>query len=224
MRHDEQQQRFRSGLEAIPVFEEASSVSVQVEILRESYDELLRVVEANEWGMDEGLTTMLLSGLGLQKGLVHLNEVNGMVARGEAHSGQRVDEIVQELAAYHSMYSVMKFKAFKLYKLNQVLEFNNSGLRAQEEMWHEWAERMRTERDELSSELMRLRALLSEFKLDWEESGAPPLPPGVFASLKVKEMESQPPVEEEPEIIVQVPEPIEVRLSFWARMKRFFGG
>src|SRR6266568_7680804 len=86
----------RQGLEPIRVFEEASSMSVQVEILKEQLDEIVRVIEANEWEMGEGLTTILLSGLGLQKGRVHLDEVNGMVARGEAHADQRVDAIVQE--------------------------------------------------------------------------------------------------------------------------------
>ncbi len=217
--------RQRSGLESIPVFDVASAVTVPVEILKENYDELLRIIEANEWSLDEGLTTVLLAGLGLQKGLLHLSEVNGMVARGDAHSGKRVDDIVQELAAYHSMYSVMKFKAFKLYKLNQVLEFNNSGLRAQEDMWQEWADRMRSERETLNAELVRMRALLSEFKLDWEDSGGPPLPPGVFASLKIKEMESQPPPEEEIAPVASPdPGPAEEKMSFWARLKKLFGG
>jgi len=201
-------------------------MSVQVEILKEQLDEVVRVIEANEWEMGEGLTTILLSGLGLQKGRVHLDEVNGMVARGEAHADQRVDAIVQELAAYHSMYSVMKFKAFKLYKLNQVMEFNNAGLRAQEEMWQEWADRMRGERDELNAELLRLRSLLSEFKLDWDDSGAPPLPLGLLASPTVKEIESLPPVEEESEIPQQTPatQAVEEKPSLWARVKKLFGG
>jgi len=217
--------KFKSALEPIPALDAAASVILQIEILKESYDEIARVVEANEWDMDEGLTTMLLSGLGLQKGLVHLDAVNGIIARGEAHASQRVDDIVQELAAYHSMYSVMKFKAFKLYKLNQVLEFNNAGLRAQDMMWQEWADRMRAERDELNAELVRLRTFLSEFKLDWEELGAPPLPPGLFASLKVKEMESLPPAEEEAEPPQEMAweEPVEETESIWARVKKLFG-
>jgi hypothetical protein len=212
----------KSSLESIPVFEAASAVTVQVEILKENYDELVRLIEANEWEEEEGLTTIFLAGLGMQKGLLHLGEVNDLATHGQAHASQRVDDIVQELAAYHSMYSVMKFKAFKLYKLNQVLEFNNAGLRAQEDMWQEWAERMRREREGLNAELIRLRALLSEFKLDWEDSGAPPLPPGVFASLKVKELERQLPEEEI--LPFEFPDPPEEKPSFWVRLKRLFGG
>src|SRR4051812_35449745 len=214
----------RSGLEKIPVLEEASSVVVQVELLKENYDEILRVIEANEWELEEGLNTMLLSGLGLQRGTVLLDQVNDMAAHGDAHASKRVDDIVRELAAYHSMYSVMKFKAFKLYKLNQTLAFNNSGLRAQEVMWQEWAERMRNERDQLNSELLRMRSLLSEFKLDWEESGAPPLPPGVFGSLKVKELENRPPDEDDPERPPESASQQEKTTSFLSRLRRFFGG
>jgi hypothetical protein len=210
--------RQRSSIEPVPVFDAASSVRVDIEILQESYAELLRIIEANEWTLDEGLTTVFLAGIGMQKGLVYLDEVNDLAAHGDAHASKRVDDIVQELAAYHSMYSVMKFKAFKQYKLNQALEFNNAGLRAQEIMWQEWAERMRRERDTLNAELVRLRSLLSEFKLDWEESGAPPLPPGVFASLKVKELESQPPPPETERPVVQETP------SLMARLKKLLGG
>jgi hypothetical protein len=219
-----QESGWQSRLEPMPVFDAASTVNVTVELLKESYDELVRIIEANEWSLDEGLTTVLLAGLGLQKGLLHLDEVNGMVARGDAHASKRVDEIVQELAAYHSMYSVMKFKAFKLYKLNQTLEFNNAGLRAQEEMWHEWADRMRQERDSLNAELARMRALLSEFKLDWEDSGGPPLPPGIFASLKMRELASQLPTEEEPPVRLLEPAKAEEAPSFLERLKKLFGG
>jgi hypothetical protein len=62
----------------------------------------------------------------------------------------------------------MKFKAFKLYKTNQVLEFNVSGLRATERMWEGWADRMRREHAELQAECIRLRSLMSEFSLDWD--------------------------------------------------------
>jgi hypothetical protein len=211
-----------SRLEPMPVFEEASPVTLTIEVLKENYDELLRIIEANEWSLDEGLTTVFLAGLGLQKGLVHLDEVNGMAARGDAHAGKRVDEIVQELAAYHSMYSVMKFKAFKLYKRNQVLEFNNSGLRAQEVMWNEWADRMRQERESLNVELARMRALLSEFKLDWDESGAPPLPPGAFASLRVQKMQSRAPAGEERPVPLLEAAQTEDRPSLRAWLRKHF--
>jgi len=215
---------WQSRLEPMPMFEEASQVTLNVELLKENYDELLRIIEANEWSLDEGLTTVLLAGLGMQKGLMHLSEVNGMAARGDAHAGKRIDDVVQELAAYHSMYSVMKFKAFKLYKMNQALEFNNSGLRAQEEMWQEWADRMRQERESLNAELARMRALLSEFKLDWDESGEPPLPPGIFASLKMRAMQSQPPPEEEQPAPLPEFTQAEEQPSIWARFKKLFGG
>jgi hypothetical protein len=37
-------------------------------------------------------------------------------------------------------------------------------------------------------------------------------------------MENQPPIEEEPELPVVEPQPSEESISFWARIKRLFGG
>src|SRR5690348_379741 len=82
---------WQSRLEPMPVFEEASSVTLSVELLKENYDELLSIIEANEWSLDEGLTTVLLAGLGMQKGQLHLDDVNAMAVRGDAHASKRID-------------------------------------------------------------------------------------------------------------------------------------
>jgi hypothetical protein len=92
---------------------------------------------------------------------LQVEQINRSQDAGELAS--RVDSLVQDLASYHSMYAVMKFKAFKMYKLNQTLEFNVAGLRATERMWEEWAERMRKEQSELRTEVLRLRSVMSEF-------------------------------------------------------------
>jgi hypothetical protein len=200
------------------MLDEAQTMSVSVEILKEHYDEILRVLETNEWDLDEGVRTLLLTGLGYQNGRLNLQQIEGLADRGHGAAVQRVDDIVRELAAYQSMYSVLKFKAFKLYRLNKVLEFNNSGLRAQEDMWLEWAERMRTASEALRVEVIRLRALLSEFKLDWDNAGGPPLPSGVQAAIDHVEA---PRPEENVKEAVNEPE---VPPGIWQRLRRLLGG
>jgi len=159
----------RHGLEPVPEFDRAESVTVQIEILKESYDKLKDVIVANEWEQEEGLRTVLLNGLGYLESDLQVKGINeAAFAANQAEAAKRMDTLVKDLAAYHSMYSVMKYKAFKYYKVNQVLEFNISGLRATERMWEGWAERTRRQQAELQAENLRLRALMSEFKLDWD--------------------------------------------------------
>jgi len=167
----------RHGLELVPEFDRAESVTVQIEILKESYDKLKDVIVANEWEQEEGLRTVLLNGLGYLESDLQVKRINeAAFAANQAEAAKRMDTLVKDLAAYHSMYSVMKYKAFKYYKVNQVLEFNISGLRATERMWEGWAERTRRQQAELQAENLRLRALMSEFKLDWDTGGGQEAP------------------------------------------------
>lgn len=216
---------WRPGLEPIPLFDEASSVKLEVEILEESYRELVSLMKSNEWGTDEGLRTVFLAGLGFEIGQRHLNAIAALSDRATPALTERVDVMVNELASYHSMYSVLKFKAFKQYKLNQVLEFNISGLRAQEELWQEWAARMRRDKEELQTEVMRLRSILAEFKLDWDKSGAPPLPPGLAAAAKdPHSARAETPLSDrsaEPEEVW--PASVSQKRGFWAQLRRFLG-
>jgi hypothetical protein len=158
--------RPRPGLEPVPILDAAESVTLQIEILKESYDEMVRVMGENEWDSEEGLRTLLLTGLGYQDARLRLGLIADRNAMGDPSGSEHLDRLVNDLAAYHAMYSVMKFKAFKLYKVNQVLDFNVAGLRATERMWEGWADVMRRRQADLQAEIERLRAQLSEFEID----------------------------------------------------------
>ncbi|HVG00662.1 MAG TPA: hypothetical protein VND68_12555 [Chloroflexia bacterium] len=151
----------RPRVEPIPVLDAAEQVTVQIDLLREQYESIRRLSQANGWKEQEGLLTVLMSGVGYLDATLQVEGINRSEDEGEL--ARRVDSLVQDLASYHSMYAVMKFKAFKMYKLNQTLEFNVAGLRATERMWEEWAERMRREQTELRTEVLRLRSVMSEF-------------------------------------------------------------
>jgi len=205
-------------VEKIPVLDEADSATVQIDLLKEHYQELLTVIEANEWAEDEGFRTVLLSGLGYLSAKAKLDEVNRLATSGDPEAAKKMETMVKELAAYHSMYSVMKFKAFKLYKVNQVLEFNVSGLRATERMWEGWADRMRRQHAEQQSELLRLRSLMSEFKLDWDPAAS---------EGPIRDAEPEPAQEPLEEVATQgqPQSPASVTpLSFWGRLKWLLTG
>ncbi len=216
----------QSALERVPLLDAASAVTVSVQILKESHEENLGIARESGYSEDDAVRLVLLSGLGYESGRLHLDALNHSANLGTELSAARVEAIVNELAGYHSMYSVLKYKTFKLYKQNQRLEFNNAGLRAQEQMWQEWSDRMRRERESLRDEVLRLKSLLSEFSLNWEASGGPPLPQAVLDAAKMpKEAEPQPEPEPEPEFPPDeeyfAPED-EVPRGLWWRLVRFF--
>jgi hypothetical protein len=151
----------RPRVEPVPVLDAAEQVTVQIDLLREQFATLQRLCKAHGWKEQEGLLTVLMAGMGYLDASLQVDSINQITDSDELI--HRVNSLVQELASYHSMYAVMKFKAFKMYKLNQTLEFNVAGLRATETMWEEWAERMRKEQSELKTEVLRLRAVMSEF-------------------------------------------------------------
>lgn len=211
----------RPGVERIPAFDSASSVTVQIDVMNETYDELRRVIMDNEWEPEEGMRTVLLTGLGFLEARERLGTLNRAASTGNVDTHEQVDALVNDLARYHQQYSVMKFKAFKLYKLNQVMEFNISGLRETERMWETWAARMRRQHSELQTEVIRLRSLMSEFKIDWDS----PLSREAEAGLRPAEPpapELTPPPAPAPAPSDFVPDP-QARSSLWSRFRRLLG-
>lgn len=214
----------RPGIDSIPAFDAASSVTVQIDVLKETYDELLRVILDNEWEPEEGMRSVLLAGIGYLDATERIGKINRAAATGNIDTHEQIEALVNDLAQYHQQYSVMKFKAYKLYKLTQVMEFNISGLRETERMWETWAARMRRQHSELQSEVIRLRALMSEFKIDWDI----PLSKEVEAGLRPDPL---PAAEPEPEIPalpqrildLDLPPAVQPAPSLWARIKRFLG-
>ena len=211
---------FRSVVDPVPILDGAESIRVEVDILKESYERILDLLQQEELDHDEGLRTVLLSGLGYMDGNLQLGSINRAVAGGNEEEARRIEGLVQDLASYHSMYSVLKYKTFKLYKLSQKLGLNVAGLRAAEDMWAEWAERMRRERAEMQLEILKLRALISEFNLDVE------LPPTSVRRFPPSEADTveEPAIEPEPPLPSVVQSETTPRPSFWTRLRRIFGG
>ncbi len=93
-------------------------------------------------------------------------------------------------------------------------------------MWEAWAARMRKQHSELQTEVIRLRSLMSEFRLDWDA----PLSREVEAGL-LPAVASEPEVEPSPPAPLPALEPPILMyredtrpLSLWERIKRYFMG
>lgn len=204
----------RRVVEPIAMLDGAESVQLSIEILRETYDEILEVMRQNDLDDEEGLRTVLLNGLGYMDASIRLGRINDAGAESKERD-ELVQGLVQDLATYHSMYSVLKFKTFKLYKLAQKLEFNVAGLRASDKLWEEWAERMRQEHAQMQTEVIRLRALMSEFRADMDYVPSPLIPHAAAEQPSVSTSEE-----------AANPQPLDdgtTRISFWVRIRRLFG-
>src|SRR6478672_8502554 len=93
----------RTRADSLPEFERTQTVTLQIEVLRETYEDLLRAIVSNEWGRDEGMRTVLLTGLGYLDARLNLDGLSpDTVEQGEPDAVRRVDTMVKELAAYHS--------------------------------------------------------------------------------------------------------------------------
>ena len=206
----------QSAIRPIRLLEGAEAVTFQVDILKESYEEILALIKLNDMEHEEGLRTVLLAGLGYMDAQLRVDRINTAYATGDPKVTEHIEGLTQDLAAYHSMYSALKYRTFFLYKTSQKLEFNVAGLRASERMWEEWAARIRQEHADLRAEVTRLRAIVSEFRVDGEPLMLP--------------VEEPPPNEPERTLIVDVTEVIsfevapeaEVRPPFWVRFRRLF--
>lgn len=206
----------QSAIRPIKLLEGADTVTFQVDILKESYEEILALIKLNDMEHEEGLRTVLLAGLGYMDAQLRVDKINKAYAAQDPKVTEHIEGLTQDLAAYHSMYSALKYRAFFLYKTSQKLEFNVAGLRASERMWEEWAARIRQEHSDLRAEVARLRAIVSEFRVDGEPLVLPVEGPALDAherglTVDVTEVGS-----------LEVAPDVEARQSFWVRLRRLF--
>lgn len=99
------------------LFKDARAVKVEIEILEEQHQDLVRVCTRNKWSVREGYRVALTTGLG---------KLRADLLEGESEEQLGLTERLMHL---ESLYAVMKFNAFHLMKDNQTLELQNAALR-----------------------------------------------------------------------------------------------
>jgi len=127
-------------------FEGAEVVSVEIKILKETYEEMVAILERGRWDLDKGFRILLAQGLGYAKGQLLL----------EADDEERA-RMAKRLAERESMYAVMKFETFNFMRDNQVLEMREAALRQSNTGLEGVVRRLRAENDALIEETRRLR-------------------------------------------------------------------
>lgn len=138
------EQRFFAGAEV---------VTLQIQVLKETYDEMLQVIQRNGWDVEEGLRILLTLGSGYAQGRYFL----------QADDAQQ-HRMAERLADLESVAAVMKFRTYTFMRDNQVLEMRSAALQNSVVGLEAVVQRLRSERDALYAELEQLRAEMTQLR------------------------------------------------------------
>lgn len=145
-------------------FANAEKVTLEIEVLKETYDEIQAAITRNGWEAEEGSRILLTLGLGVVQG----RQV--MEANDETHSylADRLTHMESELA-------VMKFRTFSFMRDNQTLEMRMGALRTSVIGLEGVVNRLRPERDAFKAEVEQLQTALTacQERLAQFENGQP---------------------------------------------------
>jgi uncharacterized coiled-coil protein SlyX len=131
------EQRFFAGAEI---------VTLEIKVLKETYDDILAVIQHNGWEVEEGPRILLTLGLGYAQGRYVLH----------ADDEQR-RRLAERLADLESVAAAMKFRTFTFMRDNQVLEIRSTALQKSVVGLEGVIKRIRPERDAMKAEVDRLR-------------------------------------------------------------------
>ncbi len=150
------------------MFDQAVEHLVEVAILEETRDEILELCRQEGWEVDEGLRIVLAYGLAHLRGERELLRLNA----SDADLASELAAKAQQIADYHAMYSVMKFKAFKLLQVDRTLEMNVAGLRGELNLAHHTISHLREKVEALEAENVKLGQRLAAVESSASGDGA----------------------------------------------------
>lgn len=128
-------------------FDRAEVVSLEIQVLKDTYDDILTAIERNGWEHEEGLRVLLTLGLGYAQG-----------QRLLCANDEEKERLIGRLMDLESVAAVMKFRAFGLMRDNRVLEMQTGALRNTISGLEGMVKRLQEENLALRSELERVKA------------------------------------------------------------------
>jgi hypothetical protein len=138
----------RQGEEAHPWGPETVHFTVPRDLLRKA----LALAQENRWSDDEALRIVFAYGVSYLLGERRLREA---MAR-DHELAQEVQRLTDELMTMHSMYAVMKFRAFTLEQEKQALELRIAGLEGENRMYAQRLAKFRQDEEALRAEIATL--------------------------------------------------------------------
>lgn len=127
--------------------------SVQVSMSKDVLDRARMLAEENAWSEDEAAQIIFANGLFYLLGQRCLHSPNG----DNRDLAEEVRRLTAELMDMQSKYAVMKFRAFSLQQDNQTLEFQNTGLRAENGMAMSRLDKFRKDEETLRAQIRLLQ-------------------------------------------------------------------
>ena len=149
------------------LFKGVSATTVEVPLLEETLRNATALIEQEKWDDTEGLQIIFANGLNYLRGNQSLRTLNC----NDEPLAREVERLSRDLMDMHSMYAVMKYRAYTLSEAKQALEFNVTGLEVENRwstsrLWQFRAdeEQMQKELEALRGENERLRQRLAQFQ------------------------------------------------------------
>jgi hypothetical protein len=116
-------------------------------------DELLEVIEANEWRRDEGLVALLTTGMAYLKAERALSVSQGAAGLSEAE----IEKLLDRLVVIEARYAAIKNCAFDIMRDHRILEIKFVPIEQEYRSFKRMVWILRNENDALKAENERLR-------------------------------------------------------------------
>ena len=146
--------------------------TVTLEVLEETYQEVLTVARENGWSENEAPLVILANGLAYLRGRQQIAELarNG----ADEHVLEELNKTVRQLMQESSRYAVLKFKAFRMSQDNEALEMHESALNAENLMLRNRIEEFREDEERLKTRIADLEEQLEVLRLQLQPSPEEP--------------------------------------------------
>lgn len=135
------------------LFTGMESDAVQMSLSKDVLDQARKLAEENGWSEEEAVQIIFANGLFY---LLEQQRLAGLDGQGPDLAAE-VRRLTAELMDLQSKYAVMKFRAFTLQQDNQTLQFQNTGLRAENGMAMSRLDKFREDEELLRAELRRIQ-------------------------------------------------------------------